>query len=93
MSRPELPPPVMQGEYLGACVVCRRGKDVRVAFEGHPDFLVATMEALGVSNAESRSRFEQHQRDNGWNGGEVGGLRVCENCTTRAAAAEAVPTV
>jgi hypothetical protein len=85
VSRAELPPPNPQAGYQGSCVVCGLGSDVRVAFDGSPEYLVAMLQTLGVPVQESPGIYQLHQRDNGWPGVEVGGLRVCDDCTDRGA--------
>lgn len=85
MNADEQHPPSLTGTSTGDCAVCgQSGAPVVGRSTESPGMLVAMLEVLGVSPMESRTRFHDHQRANGWDApGSARGLRVCDDCTSR----------
>ncbi len=54
-----LPPPGLQGDYTGSCVVCGYRTDSGLVFEGEGEFLIAAMMRLGLPEFDAHAMIEQ----------------------------------
>lgn len=88
----DLPPPNLQGNYKGSCLVCLQGTDTGLAFSGHAEWLIAGVEMLGVPKDQSVATVEGFFAEKGAQPGMVLDgeytmfVRVCAACVERAPA-------
>ncbi len=55
----KLPPPNLQGNYYGSCVVCLRGTDTGLGLTGPAEFVVAGMRVLGIPTDDAEHLLAQ----------------------------------
>ncbi len=86
----ELPPPNLQGDYRGSCVVCLRGTDTALSFTGEAEWLVAGLQGLGIPDDQALVMTEEFFAEKGADPGMVLDgdhtmpVRVCAECVAEA---------
>lgn len=86
----ELPPPNLQGNYQGSCVVCLHGTDTALAFVGEAEWLVAGLDVLGIPDDEADIMVAEFFEGKGADPGKVldgehkMAVQVCAGCVAKA---------
>ena len=90
MAGMDAPPPNLQGNYSGSCVMCLRGTDTALAFTGEAEWLIAGLINLGLARDDAnRTAFAMFE-DMGCDpdmvpeGRQTFGVRVCAECVSKA---------
>lgn len=47
-----VPPPGLDGTYVGSCTICLRGTDTALGFRGDAEFVIAGLVTLGIDSME-----------------------------------------
>ena len=82
----KLPPPNLQGDYHGSCVVCLQGTDTGIAFVGPAEWAVAGLMTLGIPEDQA---FDTISFGTGCDRGMIPEgeqtipVRVCQSCVDK----------
>lgn len=88
----KIPPPNLQGDYRGSCVVCLRGTDTAIAFTGEAEWLEAGLRVLGIPDGQARHTADQYWQERGadpgmvFDGEHTMTVKVCAECAARSGA-------
>jgi len=79
------PEPGRHGDYADSCVVCMRGTDTGVIFQGPPEWPVAALVHLGVPRGEAKDMvlYALEGRELGPEVEVEVGVHLCQRCADR----------
>jgi hypothetical protein len=86
-----LPPPNLQGNYRGACIVCLKGTDTGLTFRGRAEWIYAGLHVLGIPEDQVGATLASAWRERGMDvpddevpRGEITEtFRVCGECVSK----------